>query len=217
MMIKRSTLLLLSFFLIAAATLACSVPQIATPSPTAATPKPPTPTPKPPTPTTDPTMGWSVYQNRDHGFEVRYPQDFAMDLCYPAAVGGDAAASFRLVDSKYHSGTNLLDACVIIGVSQDEGDLPTCLEPRNALEESLGEQEINSITFYKGSFSEGAVGNVFEGISYRTIHRDACYDIALFMHSGNIGAYTPGTVSEFNREEVLEKLHQVLSTFRFLE
>jgi hypothetical protein len=216
-MTKRSTLLLLSFSLIAAATLACSVPQIATRSPTAATPEPPTPTPETPTPTADLTTGWNVYQNEEYGFEVRYPEDFAMDVCYPAAVRGDLVVSFRLVDSKYYSGTNLLDACVIIGVSQDEADLPTCLEPKNALEESLGEQEINSITFHKGSFSEGAVGNVFEEISYRTIHRDGCYEIALFMHSGNIGAYTPGTVSEFNREGVLEKLYQVLSTFRFLE
>jgi len=102
-------------------------------------------------------------------------------------------------------------------VGRSEEARSTCLEPRDSLEEDLGEEEVNSIPFHKGSQVEAAVGNVYEVTSYRTLHDDACYEVVLFLHYANMGVYSPGTVSEFDREAVVARLRQVLYTFRFTE
>jgi hypothetical protein len=172
----------------------------------------------PPIEPTPATPEWNLYRNEEFGVEVAYPSGFFIDIpCQPAAVMGNVIVSFRLADTRYYSGTNLSKACVIVGASQSQEALSSCLEPQSELEESLGEVEIDSITLYKGSTVEGAAGSIYEQISYRTIHEDTCYEIALFMHSGNVENYPAGTVSEFDREEVLEKLEQIPPTFRFLE
>lgn len=231
-MSKRSALLTLSLCLLTTSALACSLIQTSTPIPPTLTPQPstpppapptatsepPTPTPVPPTPTAARPAGWEAQRDEEYGFEVWYPEEFAVDpSCYPVAVRGDVALDLRLGGSEYYSGTNLLDACVIIGVSQDEAVTSTCLEPVDALEESLGEEEVNGIAFHKFSRPGVAAGNIFDEVSYRAVHSDACHEIALLMHSGNIGAYPEGTVTEFDREKILSKLKQVLSTFRFLK
>lgn len=165
----------------------------------------------------EPTPALNTYRNEEYDFETQYPSNFVVEVtCYPAAVRGEAIVSFRLTGAQYYAGTNLFEACVIIGVGQDEEARSTCLEP-SSYEEYLGEEEFNSISFYKGSLVEGAAGNVYEVTSYRTLHEEACFEIALFLHSGNIGMYTPGDVSEFDREEVMNRLRQVLYTFRFTE
>jgi len=168
---------------------------------------------------TNPTTGWKIYHNEEHGIEIEYPADFVVDAinCPTAAVGGEVVESFRLMGSEYYSGTNLSNACVIVGLKRGEEASSTCLEPRGVGEEQQGEEEINGITFRKFSSTEAAAGNIYETVSYRTTHGESCYEIALLMHSGNIGAYPEGAVTEFDREIVLERMSQVLSTFKFLE
>jgi hypothetical protein len=163
-------------------------------------------------------LGWEDYRDEAYGFEMWYPEDFTVDrTCHPVAVRGDVALGLRLTGSDYYSGTNLLNACVIVGVDQGEDARSTCLEARGGLEESQGQEEVNGIVFQVWSSQEGAAGNVFEEVSYRTIHGGACYEITLLLHAGNIGAYPEGTVTEFDRGAVLERLKQVVHTFRFLE
>lgn len=162
-------------------------------------------------------LGWENYRDSVYSFEVWYPEEFVPDPeCFPAAVRGELVLDLRLEGSEYYSSTNLLDACFIVGV-EEGAKRSTCLEPVDMLEESLGEEEINSIIFHKFSRTGIAAGNIFEEFSYRTLHEDACCEVTLLIHSGNIGAYPEGTVVGFNSEEVLERLEQVLHTFRFLE
>ncbi len=163
-------------------------------------------------------LGWEDYRGEAHGFEMWYPGDFVIDrTCHPVAVRGDVALGLRLTGSDYYSGTNLLNACVIVGIGEGEEARSTCLETRGGLEEGQGEEEINGVAFQVWSSQEGAAGNIFEEVSYRTIHGRACYEITLLLHAGNIGAYPEGTVTAFDRGAVLERLKQVVHTFRFLE
>ncbi len=162
-------------------------------------------------------LGWEGYRDSAYGFEVWYPEEFVPDpTCFPVAVRGELALDLRLEGSEYYSSTNLLDACFIVGVEQG-ATRSTCLEPVDTLEEGLGEEEINSIIFHKFSRTGIASGNIFDELGYRTLHGDACYEVTLLIHSGNIGVYPEGTVVEFDREKIVSKLEQVLYTFRFLE
>ena len=173
----------------------------------------------------DPTVDWTVYRNEEVGFEIKYPKDAVagVDLA-PGAVEG-AVVSFRLANDKHHSSTNLREASVIVGVRQDEEALSRCLklEPGSSYKypkyqrHSLPKHEISTITFYQDFVEEGAAGHQYQRTSYRTIHKDRCFEIAWLIHSINMGVFDPGTVSEFYEGAVTEKLNQVVSTFRFLE
>jgi hypothetical protein len=165
-----------------------------------------------------PTPAWNVYRNAEYHFEIQYPADLQVKVdCAPAALMGDAIVGFWLTGTQYYTGTNLAQACVMVGVGQNEEARTTCLTPTVPHKESMGTKEINSVVFYQSSRVEGAAGNVYDVTWYRTLYDGACYEIALYLHSHNMGVYEPGTVSEFDRETVIDRLTQVLYTFRFTE
>ena len=58
-----------------------------------------------------------------------------------------------------------------------------------------------------------AAGNIFDQVIYRTVYENICYEAVFYMHSGNIGNYTPGTVVEFDRGTLLQKFEGILDTF----
>lgn len=170
----------------------------------------------------DSLVAWKLYRSQNYGFEIRYPADFSpneiTDIT-PVVVNG-ALVSIAMTDKKYFSGTNLREASIIIGARHNDEALSRCLKAEaGSLYKYKGgdlpKEEVNSIPFSRDFVEEGAAGHLYEKTSYRTIHKDACYEIALFIHSVNVGVRHPGTVSAFKRDEVMEKLHQVLSTFNF--
>jgi hypothetical protein len=69
----------------------------------------------------------STYRNQTHGFEVSYPGDFVEGMTCPNKSIIDApVARFRLVGAPYYPGTNLLDACVTVGVDPSQPARTTC-------------------------------------------------------------------------------------------
>jgi hypothetical protein len=160
----------------------------------------------------------STYRNPECGFEVQVTSDFGAGLtCPTAAVIHDPVASFRLVGDPYYASTNLLDACVTVGVDRSEAARSTCLGPRDPHERYRGQEEINGIRFSKLSQGGVAAGHIYDVTVYRTLHADACYEVTSFLHYANPGVYAPGTVSEFDREAVINRLREVLATFRFTD
>jgi len=166
----------------------------------------------------DRAADWQIYRSDKYKFEVRYPPAFTVDTppFRPSTARGDVEVSLRLTGSEYYSGTNLADAYVIISATQDGELVSACLELNNG-ERYWGEEKINSITFHKSSWAEGAAGHIYEEIAYCTVYQNTCYEIVWLIHSTNIGVYSPGTVSEWDREKVMGRLEQVLFTFKLLD
>ncbi len=58
-----------------------------------------------------------------------------------------------------------------------------------------------------------AAGNLYDSRVYRTLYAGTCYEVALTVHTTNIGNYEPGTVAEFDKEEAFKLLEDIRNTF----
>jgi hypothetical protein len=169
-------------------------------------------------PLAQPTPAIPTYRDAEHGFAVRYPADFAVDAACPTqGIVADPLVTFRLAEDAYYAGTTLRDACVSVAVERDEAETSTCTGLRGPNEAHWGQEEINGVLFSVVSRGGVAAGHNHELLSYRTLHAGACYEVTLLLHYVTPGVYAPGTVAEFDRDVVLDRLRQVLQGFRFTD
>ena len=165
--------------------------------------------------------GWHTYVNEEYGFSLRYPDSFSPmpDTALPMAAMEDAIAGFRLVDGRYYDGTNLDEAAVIVAARKGVPSLSRCLQLGMAglpSGRSWHRRMMGATVFYRRVLHDAGAGNLYKLIDYRTLHGGTCYTLTLFIHWGNIGAFTPGAVSPFDEGAVLRELERVLQAFRFL-
>jgi len=160
---------------------------------------------------------WTTYTSETYGFEMKYPQDLAVQKEIPMAVIQGAVIRLLLVNRAYYDGTNLVEASLFVGVTPEKGCSSTgipCAYEGGAPTEM---RDISGVAFSRTSAWEGAVGHQYGLITYSAPHAGNCYRLALFIHCINVHVFYPQTVSEFDRTTVLRLFDQVISTFRFLK
>lgn len=157
-----------------------------------------------------------IYENKYGNASLSYTDVFA-----PASFQG--APMYRIppeltlqyIDTQSYADTNLIEAYLLFGSSTDSQVVATCTEPVvfDAAEIVTGEAMIDGMSFTKTESSGVGAGNVYEQTHYRATRSGTCFEFTYFIHSGNIGNYDPATVTEFDREALLQKFDEVLSTF----
>jgi len=165
------------------------------------------------------TCCWKTYISERYGFEMKYPQDLAVQQEIPPGVIEGAVLRLPLVNRTYYDGTNLVEASLFVGVTPEKA----CSSERlcdgfpnfSTREDPVETRDISGVTFSRVSSWEGAVGHQYGVITYSALHGGRCYRLALFIHCINIHVFDPGTVSEFDEAAVLRLFDQVISTFRF--
>lgn len=122
--------------------------------------------------------------------------------------------ALQYIETTQYVRTNLSESYFTIGSSTDAQAVATCTEPASLGGPETIPQEvtINGVVYAKSQGTGVAAGNIYDQIFYRTVHRDTCYEITYFMHYTNIGNYEPGAVSEFDRDLLLQKFDEVLSS-----
>ena len=175
-------------------------------------------TPSPSTSTTPSEINpnWSQYQDTQDGFSIAFPPDYLLTQNTEVPASdislGVPAATINLPDS-YFEGTNLGEASLTIRIGTSSADVASCVANS---EYFVGQRQINGENFAQYNFIGAAAGNIYDSVLLRNSHANKCYEIEILMHSGNIGNYTPGTVKEFNHDEILDNLERIANTFRFI-
>jgi hypothetical protein len=166
------------------------------------------------------TTGWHSYENEQYGFQIKYPDDFIpTEHAYELVTSGAVVTFVPTFDPSIDTTgakTNLYDFSVTIGVT----DVSTSLSGQDAFcylyahERRLnGQRELSRVHFARYYFSEGAVGNRYEKLSYRAACGDTCYEITLFVHYGSPYCYSPGAIKTFDPTEILHLFDTMAGTF----
>jgi len=167
------------------------------------------------------TCCWKTYTSERYGFEMKYPQDLALQEEIPLAVIEGAVIRLPLVNHAYYDGTNLVEASLFVGVTPEKACSSERLANMSSNSSDRGDlaetRDISGVSFSRVSSWEGAVGNQYGLITYSALHAGSCYTLAVFIHCINVHVFYPQTVAEFDRAMVLRLFYQVISTFRFLK
>lgn len=159
-----------------------------------------------------------LYENKYRNASFSYTDLFAPAL-FPGApmYRISPELSLRYIDTQSYENTNLIEAYLLFGSSTDSQTLAACTEPitLDAGETVTGELMIDSVSFTKTESSGVGAGNIYEQIHYRAAQDGTCFEFTYFIHYGNIGNYDPASVTDFDRDALVQQFDEVLSTFTF--
>lgn len=159
-----------------------------------------------------PGQAHQTFNTQHSRFTLKYSDEFSPTTYIPVGeFKGTPNMVLNFINSDFYGPiTNLGEAYLMVNIVSDTG---TCLQISRPGEAFLGEKTFNGKTFTESQFVDAAAGNIYEQLFYRAVLNNTCYEIVFFMHSSNIGNYTPGTVVEFDRLALLQKFKEVLATF----
>jgi hypothetical protein len=157
-----------------------------------------------------------TYADQGYGFSFQYPE--ASVLEEPTITFFDGAVVAQLAQVSFprelYPKTNLVEALFTVNSAR--------LSPLNCTSQftvppSGDAKQVqisgNPFTFVK--VSDAGAGNLYESRVYRGERGDTCFEIMLTIHTGNIGNYTAGSVTEVDKIKVWSKLTQILNSFKF--
>jgi hypothetical protein len=166
-----------------------------------------------------PGMGFQYFDFKSAtGLSLTYPDTFAPALPVPGNYKTDPVLTLHLIESELYEKTNLSEVYLMFSSSTDSKVVSTCTEPNQngggGPENPAGEEVVNGLTFVHTTTEGAGAGNYYQQEIFRTVQNGACHEVIFFIHSTNVSNYTPGTVTEFNRDAVMRNLEAVLSMIK---
>ncbi len=156
------------------------------------------------------------YYNPASKISLSYSDEFAPAPPVAGNYKFTPELSLHYIDNTVYESTNLGEVYLFIGSSADAGQVATCTDPNpngGGPEQLIGNEIINGYTFVHSNSLGAGAGNFYEQEIYRMANNGVCYEVIYFIHSGNIGNYPPGLVTEFDKNAIVQKLYSVFSTF----
>lgn len=152
------------------------------------------------------------FQSVDYGVALAYPEFYKVSE--PAVFYLESPLLALSTPENFRPGTNLVDGILTLSTGAASG----CYRGINDPSRSLTEQEkIGGVVFYKDTMVGAAAGNTYDSQIYRTVQNSRCYEAVLTVHTGNIGNYEPGTVSEVDKIDIFVALRKVLENISFTQ
>lgn len=159
-------------------------------------------------------IGLLTYSNQEYKFQFNYPPEFSSTNSNYANLD-KKIVQFGLPSSAFPK-TNFSDAGFSVSVAPAK-TLDQCLamNPPEGNKGFNSSEIINGISFSEADGSGAGAGNLYESKIYRTFADSLCFEIAETIHTSNINNFDPGTVTEVNKDVILNKLRSILLTFKF--
>jgi len=161
----------------------------------------------------------ATYTNSQLGFSLQYPStatSSAFDFTGYLPLTQTPVTSFVL-PADMSAGTNLGQAGVYIGATTSPSIVTTCATAQqNSGEIATTSATIGGTVFSVFTSNDAGAGNFYETKSYRAVVNGSCLEINETLHSGNIGNYTPGTVTEFDHAKFSGILDAIVQTYQSL-
>ncbi|MEI6835783.1 MAG: hypothetical protein WCK59_03035 [Candidatus Falkowbacteria bacterium] len=155
-----------------------------------------------------------TYKNTAYSFEFKYPS--TLGFVNPAYANLEEKIIQLQIPQTDYPKTNFGDAAFSISATYTKS-LSECLS-KNPPENSDGfktKVQINGQEFYMTKGAGVGAGNLYESNNYRLLTKDkTCLELNETIHTGNIANYTPGEVSEVNKNGVQTRLDEILKTFK---
>jgi hypothetical protein len=160
------------------------------------------------------TYQYFEYESPNQTATLRYSDEFAPTTNDPAGdFKGTPSLVLQFIRPEFYGPTtNLGEAYFLFSSITDAQKVATCTQPLPQLETIQGQKDFNGYTFTQSEAVGVGAGNIYDQVIYRTVYNSICYEVVFYMHSGNIGNYTPGTVVEFDRAALIQKFEGILST-----
>ena len=163
------------------------------------------PLPAEPHPITDTGVGFTLTYDGAY-FDPQKPNLF-----------GNEVLGLNLAASQFFMNTNLEEVYFVLSL-ESYTDADTCLNapPEGiAIQNAVGTWRVNGVDYRYYIGGEGAAGNLYDADIFRTFVHNRCITVYLFVHSTDIGNYTPGTVTPYDKQGVDDQLKRVFFTLRW--
>jgi hypothetical protein len=157
-----------------------------------------------------------TYTDQRLSFSIDYPATASTTADFSSGylpVTQTPLLAIELPQSMF-SGTNLTEAGVYIGATTTPTGITNCAIPSEENNETeatgtvVGGQQFSVFT----STGVGA-GNIYQEKVFRTIQNGACLEIVELLHSGNIGNYPEGSVTQFDQAQFSGILDAIVQTY----
>lgn len=159
-----------------------------------------------------------AYENKYRNATLSYTDMFAPAFFPGAEVSKiKPELALQFIDTQSYINTNLNEAYFLFSSSTDPQIVSTCTDVGSfgGPENIVGNVTINGISFTKSQGGGVGAGNIYEQTYFRTAYNGTCYEVTYYIHYGNIGNYSPGTVKEFDKAGLLQKFDEILNTITF--
>lgn len=144
----------------------------------------------------------------------------SIPVCSDVSCSSDATvACVAYLAGATKEGTNLQAAAFSVNEIKGANTEGKCLnvpEPPPHVGRSHTEK-VNGVKFSVTEIDGVATGNLIDGYVYRNFHEKKCYELDIRIAYSNTGFSDPGTVRNFDLEEVHRRLRKVLGSFEFLK
>jgi hypothetical protein len=156
------------------------------------------------------------YSNPVNGVSLTYPDIFTPALPVAGNYKSQPEFTLHFIDIATYQKTNLSDVYIFFSSTSDSQIVATCTEPNQAgggPEPVVGNEVVNGITYVHSTSDGAGAGNYYQQEIYRTVKEGVCHEVIYFIHYTNIGNYPPGTVTEFDRDVIMQYFLDVFETF----
>lgn len=154
-------------------------------------------------------------------FSLKYPAGYKIET--GNGLGGgfldNTLAKISLPKGQFgeeETKTNYVESYLVLSSSENSQYIASCRDfsdLNNA--EKKDQKNINGQEFQSVETKGAAAGNLYDSRVYRILRGNACYEIALTVHTGNIGNYPEGSVAEFDKNKAFAALEQILDSIKF--